>query len=306
MENKLKILIAGGSGFIGQKLAKKLADNNYTIRILSRNPVADQKYEQYKWDIENGFVDQKSIEDVDYVINLAGTGIADGRWTAKQKIKIEESRINATALLYRAIDSLKSKPKAYISASAIGYYGTSSENLLFNEDSDNGNDFLARVCKNWETEALKFENIGIRTCVLRTGVVFDKKQGAFPKLTQSLRFGFVSGVGSGKQYIPWIYIDDLVDLYLFAIENENMRGIFNAVAPDMITQNDLLKEISSISGKRTLPNLPSIILNIIYGEMSGILLKGNRISSEKVIENGFIFKYPNIQKALYILLNSKK
>ena len=121
-----------------------------------------------------------------------------------------------------------------------------------------------------------------------------------------MRFGFVSGVGSGKQYIPWIYIDDLVDLYLFAIENENMCGIFNAVAPDMITQNDLLKEISSITGKRTLPNLPSIILKIIYGEMSTILLKGNRISSEKVIENGFIFKYPNIQKALYILLNSKK
>jgi len=306
MNIKNKVLIAGGSGFIGQNIIRLLSFNGYEVTILTRKSKNKSGFKEFIWDVEKGIIDNKAFEDTNYVINLAGTGIAERRWSKKQKKKIEESRIKSTNLLFDAIKNLKKKPKVYISASAVGYYGTITSEHIFNETDQAGDDFLSDVCKKWEDASFKFERLGIRTVVLRTGVVFDKTQGAFPKMTQSLKYGFVAGVGFGKQYIPWIHIDDLISLYLNSIENEKISGIYNAVSAEHCTQNELTKKIKIITRKIKLPNLPGILLKALYGEMSGILLKGSRISSDKITKTGFKFKFEKIEDALIVLLKKNE
>jgi len=302
MELGKKVLIAGGSGLIGNHLAKKLLEKHYHISILTRKKNKDSVFEQFTWDINKGYIQDEAFDRVDYLINLAGTGIADARWTKQQKQKISDSRLVSSGLLFEYIRNLKHKPKAYISASAVGYYGSTTSEHIFNETERAGDDFLADVCKKWEEASFKFESIGVRTVVLRTGVVFDKTQGAFPKMTQSLKYGFVAGVGSGKQYIPWIHIDDLISMYHYSIENEKIRGIYNAVSPEHCTQDELTKKIKIITKKIKFPNLPGILLKVFFGEMSSILLNGSRITSGKITKTGFKFKYEKIEDALNVLL----
>lgn len=301
-----KVLIAGGSGFIGYNLAKLLNSKGFNVAILTRNYKSKSVFKQIHWDVDNFTIDDHTFEKFDYIVNLAGASIAERKWSEKQKKKIEESRLKSTNLLFDAIKNLKEKPKAYISASAVGYYGSITSEHIFNETDKVGSDFLAGVCKKWEDASLKFESIGIRTVVLRTGVVFDKTQGAFPKMTQSLKYGFIAGVGSGKQYIPWIHIDDLINMYHYSIENEKIRGIYNAVSPEHCTQNELTERIKIISRKIKLPNLPEILLKAFLGEMSSILLFGSRIASDKIIKTAFNFKYKKIEHALVVLLKKNK
>ncbi|PKP34177.1 MAG: TIGR01777 family protein [Bacteroidetes bacterium HGW-Bacteroidetes-17] len=297
-----KVLIAGGSGFIGSNLAKLLNSNGFDVAILTRNSKSKSVFEQIHWDIDKFTIDNNTFEEFDYIVNLAGASIAERKWSEKQKQKIEESRLISTNLLFDAIKNLKKKPRAYIQASAVGYYGSITSEYIFNETDQAGSDFLAGVCKKWEDASLKFESLGVRTVVLRTGVVFDKTQGAFPKMTQSLKYGFVAGIGSGKQYIPWIHIDDLISMYYYSIVNEKIKGIYNAVSPEHCTQNELTKRIKIITRKIKLPNLPEILLKAFLGEMSSILLYGSRITSDKIIKTGFKFKYEKIEDALPVLL----
>ena len=306
MTKKPKVLIAGGSGFIGYNLANLLISERYEVAILTRKLSNKPKLQEYLWDVDNQKIDSLALEDVDYIINLAGTSIADRRWSSLQKRKIEQSRTKSTLLLFNSVKKLKEKPKVYISASAIGYYGTFTSNEIFSESQPNGNDFLAGVCKKWEDATHQFESLGIRTVILRTGVVFDPYQGAFPKMTRSLRYGFAAGIGSGLQIIPWIHLDDLINIYLFAIQNKQMIGIYNAVAPDYITQNELTNKIKVFTKKIKIPNLPAFLLKLIYGEMAIILLQGSRVTFGKIIEAGFTFKYSKIEDALDHLLNQKK
>ncbi len=298
MKTKAKVLIAGGTGLIGTKLAKLLSESGYQVSILSRSKGLNSEYEHFVWDPSLNNIQEKTLEGIDCLINLAGTSIAEARWTKKQKGKILESRINATNLLFESTRKLKKKPPIYIAASAVGYYGSKTSEHIYKEEDPNGTDFLAQVCKKWEMASSKFNDLEVRTVILRTGVVFDKNLGAFPKMMQTLKYGFVSGVGSGNQYIPWIHIDDLLMIYLHAIENLNIKGTYNAVSPESLTQNELNQHIKKISKKIKLPNLPGILIKTVFGEMASILLNGSRISSQKIIDTGFVFKHQSIQTAL--------
>jgi uncharacterized protein (TIGR01777 family) len=244
-----KILIAGGTGFIGSLLVKKLRERGHEPAILTRNPIKTDEIGMFYWDVYKGEIQADALKNVDVLINLAGENVSAGRWTKEQKQKIIFSRINSTRILFDAIKNSGSKPEAYISSSATGFYGISNPDKIYTESDPHGNDFLAYVCKDWEEEASKIQTLGIRTCILRTGVVFGKESGAFPKLTQTLRFGFISALGSGRQFMPWIHADDLANMYLFAAENPQIKGTFNAVAPQHISQTDLIQKIRLLSVK---------------------------------------------------------
>ena len=305
-DSKKKVLIAGGSGFIGLHLANKLISLGYNVAILTRNPKKDIKIEQFHWNINNKYIQEEALKNADYIINLAGTNIAEGRWTQKQKQHIKKSRVQSTMLLFNEIKKRKHKPNAFISASAIGYYGTFNSDEIFSETHSNGNDFLAKVCTNWENAARKFGTLEVRTVIIRTGIVFDKIEGAFPKIIQSLKYGVVAGLGSGKQYIPWIHLEDMINIYIAAIENKNMNGAYNAVSPDHLTQNELNEKIRKITKKIKIPNLPGFLFKLIYGEMSAIFLTGSRISAKKIMDSGFKFKYSKIEDALIQLLKHNR
>ena len=291
------ILITGGTGLIGKHLCNVLRSKGYNILILSRNKTNNPN--TYYWNISENYIDPKAIQKADYVIHLAGAGIADKRWTKKIKKELIDSRVKSANLLFSKIKTLNPNLKAFISASGIGYYGAITSEKIFKETDASGNDFLATVCKVWEEASNQFNSLNIRTVILRTGVVFSKKGGAFEKMSQPIKLGFGSPIGTGNQYIPWIHIDDLCNMYVDAIENNELNGIYNAVAPDYVTNEFLTKSIATILDKKAwLPNVPSFILKLIFGEMAVILLEGSRVSAEKIKSTGFKFKYPFLLEAL--------
>jgi uncharacterized protein (TIGR01777 family) len=291
------ILITGGTGLIGKHLCNVLRSKGYKILILSRNKTNNPN--TYYWNISENYIDPKAIQKADYVIHLAGAGIADKRWTKKIKKELIDSRVKSANLLFSKIKTLNPNLKAFISASGIGYYGTITSEKIFKETDASGNDFLATVCKVWEEASNQFNSLNIRTVILRTGVVFSKKGGAFEKMSQPIKLGFGSPIGTGNQYIPWIHIDDLCNMYVEAIENNELNGIYNAVASDYVTNEFLTKSIATILDKKAwLPNVPSFMLKLIFGEMAVILLEGSRVSAEKIKSTGFKFKYPFLLEAL--------
>ena len=304
--SKKRVLIAGGSGFIGSFLTKYLKSSGYDVAILSRDAANNKTSESYYWNISKGEIQENALNKVDCIINLAGENISSGKWTASQKIKIEESRTKSAEILFDAVKKIDKKPESYISASAIGFYGTFNSDKIFSETDKSGDDFLAEICRKWEHSAMQFQSLGIRTTILRTGVVFSELYGAFPKITQTLKFGFISAIGSGNQYMPWIHINDLVKMYRFAIENGEMKGIYNAVSADHINHNELVAKIRNLSNKQLkAPNIPAILLKAMYGEMASILLYGSRVSADKILKTGFEFDFPNIDSALSSLLKKE-
>jgi len=291
------ILITGGTGFIGKQLCNTLRAKGYHTSILSRS--TSENPNSYFWDVNKNFVESKAIETSDYIIHLAGAGIAEKRWTKKRKKEIINSRVNSTKLLYNNIVKLNPNLKGFIAASGIGYYGSITTDKIFNENDAVGTDFLSIVCKLWEKELMKFDAINIRTVVLRTGVVLANKAGAFEKMTKPIKLGAGAIIGNGNQYMPWIHINDLCNLYVEAIENNKLHGIYNAVAPEHITNSKLTNAISeSLNKKLILPNIPAFALKAIYGKMATILLNGSRVSCEKIAQTGFKFQFPTIKKSL--------
>ncbi len=296
--NKKKVVIAGGSGTIGIKLAEELVRRNFAVAVLTRNPAKIKKIDAIYWNPDKNEIEAEKISGADFIVNLAGANIADKRWTRKRKREILESRVNSARVLFELFKKIKQKPQAYVSASAVGYYGAKTTNKVFAERDKNGGDFLAKVCRQWEKAAAEFEKINVRTVIFRIGVVFAKSGGAFPKLTQLLKFKVINAVGTGKQIFPWIYIYDLVEMFVFAIENSKLRGVYNAVAPAPITFNDLANKIAKASGAFRLPNVPSLPVKLALGEMSDIILEGSAVSPEKIVQTGFNFKYPEINDEL--------
>jgi hypothetical protein len=298
-----KILIAGGSGLIGQQLTNLLIADGFDVAILSRTENLNKPVKTFYWSPSKGEIDHNAFDNVSCIINLAGENIAGKRWTKTQKEKIISSRVESTNLLYQTVVKHKLNINTYISASAVGYYGAITSEKIFMENEPPYKDFLGDVCKQWEHAANQFENIGIRTFKLRTGVVFTKNGGALEKLIKPINFYLGAPLGNGKQYVPWIHIDDLCQMYLFVLKNNLLPGAYNAVAPEHVTNKELTYKLAKKLNKPILiPSVPAFALKLILGEMSKMVLYGSRVSPEKIMSSGFNFKYNTLNKALNQLL----
>lgn len=300
------VLITGGTGLIGTHLIKKLKEKGYNVSLLSRKSSIIDKVLVYKWDPDNNLLDPKALETADCVIHLAGAGIGDKRWTKKRKKLIAESRIKTGELLYNKVQETGTKLKAFISASGSGYYGTVTTNKIFSETDKPSKDFIGEICRKWEQSADRFAKSGIRTIKVRTGIVLAAKGGALARMITQVKFGIGSAIGSGRQYLPWIHIDDLCGIYIKAIEDELLTGTYNAVAPQHITNKEFMRTLAKVQKKPFFfPAIPSFLVKIIFGEMSGIILKGSRISAEKIISAGYSFRYPDLETALMGLFGGR-
>ena len=295
----MHILITGGSGLVGTHLSKKLKEKGYETAVLSRKKTSDRDIKTYFWDPGNHEIEEGAIEKADYIIHLAGANISDKRWTKKRKQEIVDSRVETAKLLFSKVNVSKTRPKAFISASAVNYYGTLISDKIFTEDDPPSEDFLGETCQKWEQSALKFEESGIRTVIIRTGPVISPRGGAIKKMSVSVKLGLGSPVGRGKQYFPWIHIEDLCNIYIKAIEDSKMQGAYNAVAPGHITNKDVMKALADVYNRPFwAPRVPSFVMKILFGEMAGILLKGSRISADKIKRAGFEFRIINFKDAI--------
>ncbi len=298
-----KILITGGTGLLGTRLAEMLIDSGYEVALLSRTPDKYARYKTFKWDIAAGQIDENAIRYADYIINLAGTSVAGEKWTASRKKDILNSRVQSTDLLHAYLEKTKHHVKGFLSASAIGIYGSSGDQLLL-EESSYGSDFLADVCKQWENAAWQMHTLDIRTVIFRIGIVLSNKGGALPQMAKPIKMMAGSPLGSGKQIMSWIHIDDLCRLFIKAIEDHKLEGVYNAVAPNPATNEELTRTLAKIMHKPlVLPNVPAIGLKLVLGEMSEVVLASARVSANKVLQTGFTFEYNFLQEALESLYN---
>lgn len=298
------VLISGGTGLIGTELSKLLLSKGYKVSILSRSNKNIPNIKTYIWDVKAQTIDENAVKNADYIINLAGTNIGDARWTDDVKKDIISSRNDATKLLYNTIKKQNSNLKAFISSSAVGFYGLQESEKVYTETDVSGEDFLAEVCVQWEKNVSDISALGIRTAIIRTGVVLAKKGGALEQMALPVKFGAAAALGNGKQYIPWIHIDDICALYLKAIEDEKFEGIFNGVGTEHVNNKDFTKAIAKVLNKPFfLPNIPAFVINTALGEKAIIALNGNKVSSEKIINFGFKHKFTSLEKALKDLLS---
>ncbi len=294
-----RILITGGSGFIGSHLTPVLQEMGHEVVHLSRRtPVGDEPVTTYHWDVDAREIDERALEGVHALIHLAGAGVMDHRWTHAYKQEIEESRVGSSELLVNAMKGMAEAPKAFISASAIGYYGSRTSDHVYTEEDPPGDDFLATVTRKWEAavdEASAFS----RVVKLRTGLVLDKDEGPLPQMARPIKFGVGAPLGSGKQYMPWIHILDIIRAYLFALDNEEMEGAYNAVAPEHVTNEEVTHSIAKVLKRPVfLPGVPGGVMKLALGERGSIALEGSPVSPEKLQNTGFDFKYPTLMEAL--------
>ena len=299
MAKKRTVLITGASGYISGHLQQKLKTQGYRVRTLTTNILNSNVEDCFYWNPENQDINRKAFDSVDYIIHLAGANIGAARWTKRRKQEILDSRVNATRFLFDKVLLYKVPLKAFISASATGYYGTVTSDTIFDEEAPAAHDFLGNVCFQWETAADRFQELGIRTVKIRTGVVLSNDAPAVKKMLIPIKLGLGSPLGSGKQYMPWIHIDDLCEIYLKAIENKFFSGAYNAVAPQHITNKEMMKTLSKILKKPFwFPAVPAFVLRILFGEMADILLKGSRVEPKKLIEAGFEYRFPEVGQIL--------
>jgi len=297
------ILISGGNGLLGKHLSKKLKEKAYKVVILSRSLNQNAEILTYSWNYEKNEIDKEAVKNVDYIIHLAGENISEKRWTPKRKQLIIESRVKTANLLFKTVKEYNPDIKAFISASAVGYYGSITSDRIFIESDPPATDFLGECCRQWEAAADQFEEIDIRTVKIRTGVVLTKKGGALGKMIQTVKIGIGSALGNGKQNIPWIHIDDLCGIYIKAIEDSSLNGAYNAVAADYKTNDEFTGLLAKTLRKPYFfPAVPAFILKLIFGKMSEIILKGSKISSEKIKSSGYHFQYPELENAFKNLL----
>ena len=302
----MHILISGGTGLIGRALTRSLLADGHHVSILSRSP---QKYiadfpgaELLKWDGRTPDGWAHALAQADAVVNLAGAGVADKRWTPARKRLILESRINAGKAIVAAIEQSPRKPAVLIQSSAVGFYGTDTGNTLITEDSPAGDDFLAQVCVAWEESTAAIESLGVRRAVIRTGVVLAKEGGALPRMALPFRF-FVGGrIAGGQQFTPWIHIADEVAAIRFLLENEAAHGTFNLSAPKPVTNAEFSRALGKALHRPALIPVPALALKALFGEMASVLLDGQRAIPQNLQSLGFTFHYSDVAAALRDLL----
>jgi uncharacterized protein (TIGR01777 family) len=292
------ILLTGGTGLLGKQLTDLLIEKGYTVSHLSRRPGNNPKVKTYIWDVPKKLIDENCMDGVDVIIHLAGAGIADKRWTEARKKEVIESRTKSIELIY---DVLKKKPhqvKKVISASGTGYYRNSNEELL-TEDSPPASNFLGQCCIAWENAVDEGAALGLEILKFRTGVVLTKDGGALPQLALPLRFGIGSPIGNGRQWIPWIHHQDVATMYLYGVEQIELTGVYNMVAPQSVTNAQLTKAVAK-QLKRPLwaPKVPAFLIKLLFGQMAILVLGSTKVSPGKIEQAGFRFQYPTVEDAL--------
>lgn len=296
------ILLTGASGLVGSRLTEMLLQKGYRVTHLGRSKRAG-KVTSYVWDVGKGEFDPAALVGVDVIIHLAGAGVADKRWTPRRKQEILESRTKSSALLYERLRSSDNKVRAVVSASAIGYYGFGlDEKIILTEESKPGADYLSGVVVAWEREVDAIASLGIRIAKIRIGIVLSDKGGALKEMAGPIKIGIGSPLGSGKQILSWIHLDDLCGIFIKAVEEESMRGAYNAVSPYPVTNREMTSALAKILKRPLLlPPVPAFILRIVIGEMTDIVVNGSNVSSEKIQKAGYTFKYTSLESALKTL-----
>ena len=299
------ILITGGTGLIGTALSHMLTEKGYEVILLSRRPAGAGQgaVRTAHWDPAAGTIDPEAIRSADHIIHLAGAGVADKRWNAKRKKEILESRTGSSALIIKALKDIPNKVKTVISASGIGWYGPDPaipNPHPFEETDPVDDDFLGETCRLWEGSIAEVTAMGKRLVILRTGVALSSKGGALAEFRKPVKLGVAAILGSGRQVVSWIHIEDLCRLYLQVIEDSAWTGIYNAVAPQPVDNRNLTLELAKrLKGKYFVPvYIPSILLKIAVGELSVEVLKSATVSAKKTRQAGFQFIYPSIGSAL--------
>ena len=305
------VLITGGTGLVGKRLTTHLIEKGYKLIILTRSMKGKKNSDHINyaaWNVEQQQIDIKAVQSADFIIHLAGAGVVDKRWTAQYKKEILESRTMSSKLIIDTLSRHENHVKAIVSSSAIGWYGPDKEkDRYFIETDEHADDFLGQTCFAWEQSVETALSLNIRVCKLRTGIVLSKEGGALTEFKKPIGFGIAGILGSGKQMISWIHIDDLCRMFIHAMENQTMKGSYNAVSPAPVTNKQLTLSLAEVlKGKFFIPaHVPAFVLKIVLGESSIEVLKSTTVSNKKISDERFTFLYPSIESAISELTGKK-
>lgn len=293
------VLITGGSGLIGTHITESLIRKGYAVSHLTRKKAGrDKNVKEFEWDLRSKFIEAGALEH-DFIIHLAGASIAGKRWSEEWKKELWSSRVDTSRFLHQCIKEQGVKPRAFISASAIGYYGSTLSTHPHIETDPPGNDFLARLCVAWESSAKEFERSDIRSVSIRTPIVLAKNGGALTPMKTVAKLWIAAPFGTGNQIMNWVHLDDLVNGYIFAIENSSIRGSYNVTPGENPTNKEFMQTLCEVVGtKMILPPIPEFILRIALGEIAGVVTKGVAVSGDKVRKSGFHFRFSDLEEAL--------
>jgi hypothetical protein len=299
----MKYLIAGGTGFIGSHLLNHLSRDRHDIVLLTRGATRTASMHNATlryvyWDPYKSGEWMKEIDGSDTVINLIGKNVFENRWNEKVKKEIFDSRVIPTRLIVQAIGAAVRKPALMISASAVGFYGDRQDETI-TEESAPGKDFLADVVKQWEGAAYEAEQYGVRVATPRIGLVLEKSGGMIGKMLLPFQLFAGGPIGSGKQYLPWVHMEDVVRGILYPVENKTFRGVYNLVSPSPITMNEFAKKFGAVLRRPSWLPVPSIALTILYGEGGAVILSGQRALPKRLLESGYVFSYTELPAALH-------
>ncbi len=299
----MKVLITGGSGLVGRRLTAVLQEKRHEVAWLSSRHWLKSNIPIYEYNYSSGEIDNEAIRWADVIVHLAGANVGEKKWSKKRRNLIMDSRVKTANLIFKSLKENEHQVKAFISASAVGYYGAVTTENIFTEESAAGSDFLSTVCQHWEKAADAFTTLGIRVVKIRSGVVWSNSGGALEKIIPPFKFGANVVLGNGKQYMPWIHIDDLCNIYLKVVEDESMQGVYNAVAPEHTNYGDFIRQLKPYF-KRVFLNVkvPAFALRLVFGKMAVLLLDGSRVEAKRLAELGFQFQFPTLKTVFNNLL----
>lgn len=306
----MRILVTGATGLVGTRLVERLLELNHDVHVLSRNAASAEKkfggrVRAFPWGSHREVPPSEAFRGVEAVVHLSGESVSDGRWTAAKKRAIDESRVAGTRRLVEAMGRLVEKPKVLVSSSAVGFYGF-SETKTFDESSPKGTGFLSDVCERWEHEAKQAERIGVRTAIVRVGVVLDRNGGVLGKTLPPFRYGVGGPLGSGRQWMSWIHVADLVELFLFLARQPALRGVFNGTAPVPVRNEEFSLALGRALARGVHFRVPAVFLKAAFGEMGRIAIEGQRVLPDATRAGGFRFQFTSIDAALEDLLAAER
>ncbi|MGH9843548.1 MAG: TIGR01777 family oxidoreductase [Blastocatellia bacterium] len=300
----MRVLITGATGLIGKPLCRRLAAEGHEIVTLSRQPQrvrVEPGAKAFRWEPEEGAPGPEVWEGVEAVIHLAGEPVAAGRWTAERKRRIRESRVTGTRNLVGGIEKLSSRPKVFVSSSAVGFYGNRGDQVL-TEASGPGEGFLVDVCRDWESEAARARDLGLRVPLVRTGVVLSAEGGAMEKILPPFKLGLGGRLGGGRQWFPWIHLDDIAGIICHALLTPAVAGPINGAAPGIVTNETFTKVLAAALHRPVFLPVPEFALRIAMGEMAEVVLASQRVTPKVAEETGYRFRYPQLPEALAAIL----